>query len=85
MKEQLPMTPVIYLEWDPSSESCLAIGLRGFGIALWKAGSGVGCQMWAGMGETWRGPRIPPEPRLSLGRSSICFACSEYALCCYPP
>ena len=51
MKEQLPMTPVCYMEWDPSSESTLAIGLRGFGIALWKADSGVGCQMWAGMGE----------------------------------
>jgi len=49
MKEQLPMAAVSYMAWDPSQQSVLAIALRGFGIALWKADSGVGCQMWAGM------------------------------------
>ena len=37
------------LAWCVRASQVLAVALRGFGIALWRADSGAGCQMWAGM------------------------------------
>ena len=48
MKEGLPDT-IISLSWDPTSQSVLAIAIRGHGIALWDTKTDHGVQMWSGM------------------------------------
>jgi len=48
MKEQLPEA-TSSLSWDPTSQSVLAIAIRGYGIALWDTKTDNGVQMWSGM------------------------------------
>mmetsp|Transcript_10863 Transcript_10863/g.24249 ORF Transcript_10863/g.24249 Transcript_10863/m.24249 type:complete len:890 (+) Transcript_10863:3-2672(+) len=47
-REELPKSNCSYFEWDPSFQNVLAIGIRGFGIAMYTP-NGSGTQMWAGM------------------------------------